>query len=137
MADTSNIPDNFTPIVGLPVQEFVSKQVDARQRLLGKKNLNSNEINYINANSAWIKMASSIYITKELLKEINEKGVIQATKTRLANLDLDEKWLGTALAEEFVLFNGVGMEGDKAGVRTCAKRTTNDVVFCNYAVRNC
>ena len=120
--------DNFTPIAGLPIDGFVDKQIKARQNLLGNKNFSPSDLNYLNSNSAWIKMASSVYVTDEKIQNyISQKEDLN----RLQYLDIDqETGKGTNLAKRFVLFNGTGIDGDRAGVRTTNSETD---IFGNYA----
>ena len=55
-------------IIGEPIEEFVSKQIDHRQKIYGS-GYNSNSIdrspevlNYLNNRNAWIKLASGVSI---------------------------------------------------------------------------
>ena len=120
--------DNFTPIAGLPIDGFVDKQIKARQDLLGNKNFSPSDLNYLNSNSAWIKMASSVFVTDEIVQNYINPG---SEKNRLQLLDLDQEInSGTNLARRFVLFNGTGIDGNRAGVRTTNSETD---IFGNYA----
>ena len=82
--------------------KWVKKQVDARQRIYGKKeNRTPEEINFLNNTKPWIKLASSVRIKDS---------------TKLAKAGLSQYGQGRNLAKNFVLFNGVSINaGDGLG----------------------
>ena len=85
-------------IIGADLQPWAKDQVDLRQRLsaktpfgIGDNELNQGEIlQYLNGKTAWLRAASSAFITRE--KSIELTG--------------DGNYLGRGLAKEYVLFNG-------------------------------
>ncbi len=52
-------------IIGNPFDERIEKQINERQRLLGRKEKNSNVISLYNAKTAWVRLASSINIEND------------------------------------------------------------------------
>jgi len=82
--------------------KWVKKQVDARQKIYGKKeNRTLEEINYLNNRKPWIKLASSVSV-KDSVK-LSKAGLLQYGQ-------------GRNLAKNFVLFNGVSINtGDGLG----------------------
>jgi len=88
-------------IIGQPLDGYVAKQIEARQKLHGsgvriKENIRTeDQLNIINSNTSWIKLASGVSISdEERLKELG------FTTPERANL------LGRGLAQKYVLFNG-------------------------------
>ena len=77
-------------IVGEPFKDYVKTQINRRQKIHGKKTRNSTEISYLNSRTSWIKLASSLDITEERLREEN----------------LQDRFIGRNLAKEHVLFSG-------------------------------
>lgn len=86
-------------IIGEGFNNYVRKQINHRQKVHGKKeNRSIKEISYLNAKTAWVKVASSVTIKSK--KD-------ELTKLRLKKLDISGIGEGTDLAKNFVLFNGV------------------------------
>ena len=89
-------------IVGEPFKKYVSDQIDVRQSIfasgLNGTNRTPQQLQYINGSNSWVKMASSVSVDddkgKAKLREI-------FNDTETADL------LGTNLAKNFVLFNGL------------------------------
>ncbi len=84
-------------VIGEPTEEFVTKQVEIRQKTYGKGYIGSTrsneDIQFMNNRNAWIKMASSVLI----------KG-----KNRIPNGSKPEAdFMGGNLATKAILFNGL------------------------------
>jgi hypothetical protein len=85
-------------IIGEGFNDYVRKQINHRQEIHGKKeNRSIKEISYLNAKTAWVKVASSVSISSKK----NE-----LTELRLKKLDISGIGPGIDLAKNFVLFNG-------------------------------
>ena len=96
-------------IIGEPFKNYVAEQINKRQEIYGS-GTNSisrtpEQIQYLNSRNAWVKLASSVYIDSE------EKG-----EKRLQEINLPYDFKGTTLAREYILFNGIGRKGDRAGI---------------------
>ena len=111
-------------IVGEKFDKFVVDQINARQTLYGRgfetSNLSSSNLLLLNGRNAWLKLASSVKVVNEEIKENSlrqtfiDSGVpLQSTKVdqlgtqRLRDLDINntEDFLGNKLAQKTVLFN--------------------------------
>ena len=96
-------------IIGEPFKNYVAEQINVRQEIYGSGTTLSprtpEQIQYLNSRNAWVKLASSVYIDSE------EKG-----EKRLQQINLPQSFKGTSLAREYILFNGIGRKGDKAGI---------------------
>jgi hypothetical protein len=86
-------------IIGEPTPSYVINQVNKRQEIHGKLARSNEELVYLNTKTAWLKLVSSVHITK---------GIQNPT---IKNLGL----LGNNLAEKYVLFNGVTNESPREG----------------------
>ena len=89
-------------IIGSPVDGFVKNEIDTRQKVFGtglSSTRNTEIQSYLNNRSAWIKLASSVNVSK--------KG-----EFRLPD-GLDSSMLGDTLAKTAVLFNGLSTVSDK------------------------
>ena len=88
-------------IIGQPLDGYVVDQVKARQTLHGsgvrfdENERNPDQINILNSNTAWIKLASGVSISKDRLKDLG------FNETERSNLN------GMGLAEKYVLYAGV------------------------------
>jgi hypothetical protein len=85
-------------IIGEKLQGYVINQINARQSLHGSgagvnsSNIRSDEqINLLNSNTSWIKLASGISISAERLREI----------------DVDATYAGMGLAKRYILSSGI------------------------------
>ena len=84
-------------IIGDELEDYVIKQIKARQTLHGSgvghtgTLRTDKQINLLNSNTSWIKLASGVSIDEARLKDIG----------------LDPSLSDTILAENFVLFSGV------------------------------
>ena len=86
-------------VVGEPFKPYVNNQIIARQKVYGSgftRNKTPQEISYLNSNTPWVKLASSVSI------EDTDAGL-----DRLKKLGLNQKSLGISLAKQGVLFNGL------------------------------
>lgn len=77
-------------LVGSNPRSWVTNQVNLRQQLLGLQNRNEHVLAWQTNNTAWIRMISSVSISKEKSKELTGS----------------ENYSNGGLAQEFVLFNG-------------------------------
>jgi hypothetical protein len=93
-------------IIGEPLDGYVTNQIKARQTLHGsgvRFNFNertSDQINILNSNTAWVKLASGVSISKDRL------GNIGFNESEKSELD------GMGLAEKYVLYAGVSSYSD-------------------------
>lgn len=101
-------------VLGSPIQDYVKRQIAKRQKIhgsgvsqtVGSENRRSlDEISYLNSKSAWCKLASSVYVNDD-----------SNGKKRLTDMGQPDTNVGTKLAKEYVLFNGLGKKGNRAGI---------------------
>ena len=79
-------------VIGLPIDDFVSKQIGIRQKKLAESIRTSEILLATNANKPWLRAASSVDLKASYLQE----------------LGLDEaKYGGSLLAKQVVLQNSV------------------------------
>ena len=81
-------------VIGLPIDDYVSKQINIRQKKLAttQGNIDTNTLLFTNSNKPWLRAASSVDMKSTYLKE----------------LGLDEaKYRGNLLAKQVVLQNSV------------------------------
>lgn len=81
-------------VIGLPIDDYVSKQINIRQKKLAttQGNIDTNTLLFTNSNKPWLRAASSVDMKSTYLKE----------------LGLDEaKYGGNLLAKQVVLQNSV------------------------------
>lgn len=99
-------------MLGEEVNEYIANQFNVRQELYSNTNNRSkNQIQLLNNQNAWIKMASGVAL------EIDEdKNLSPFAKEKLKNIEVPEgsleKYKGKELAKKFVLFNGVSSLSD-------------------------
>ncbi len=88
-------------IVGEPLSDYVAGQINVRQKAHGSGTLNNPRtpeyIAYLNSKTAWIKMASSVLITPERLKN----------ETDSSSHSINPIYAGSELAKNFILFGGM------------------------------
>ena len=85
-------------LLGEPFKQYVSKQIQDRQKIYGKKFERTNEeLQYLNSRNAWVKLASGV--------NIDQNRLIQLVGTN--NPIVTGVQPGKQLAMENVLFNGV------------------------------
>jgi hypothetical protein len=90
-------------IVGQDIRNYVVKQINIRQKAHGsgiEKERTLEELTYLNSQTAWIKLASGVSVTKEKLTSI---GFNETDSTNLS---------GNNLAKKFILFNGTSQLTD-------------------------
>ena len=95
-------------VVGERLQNWLIEQINQRQKTFGsgvKTSRTPNQISYLNSRTAFIKLASSIFF------EDDADG-----KKRLQRMGLSDSNVGSKLAKEWVLFNGIGKKGNRAGI---------------------
>lgn len=73
-------------LVGVPFEKWVEKQINHRQKVLGKTQRTPEELQYLSNNNSWVRIASSVNIKTE------------------ANLDIGTDHLP---AENYILFGGI------------------------------
>ena len=101
------------PVVGEAFKGYVNDQIVARQKMYGSgfsQNRTPQQITYLNSNTPWVKLASSVSILEDT-----------DGRERLKKLGLGVEYeKGTHLAKQGVLFNGLTpLNGNmKAGVST-------------------
>lgn len=122
-------------ILGNPFRDYVKKQVETRQRVLGKQyNLNTSDLQYYNSKTPWIRLASSVdlfttppkidlntlgistfffddKIFEPLLKKLNDTRQENLNKNgmvaKLKSLGFsDADLIDNTLAKKFILFGG-------------------------------
>jgi len=84
-------------VVGQDIEPWVATQIEARQKVHGSgidKNRTPEQIAYLNSNTSWIKLASSVYVSKS---------------SRLINSGLNSSFDGMELAKNNVLFGGTSV----------------------------
>lgn len=84
-------------IIGEGFDDYVKKQIDVRQKVLGKTTRTSEDLVYLNSKTAWLRLVSSININSEYFSKTNPNPNLQ-NKT------------GDILAKNFILFGGVSNE---------------------------
>lgn len=97
-------------IIGEPTPPYVINQVNKRQQIHGSgidKLRTNEELNYLNSKTAWVKLVSSVDITKEILNPtIKDLGLFESK-----------------LAEKYVLFNGITNESPRKGSEETYQRS--------------
>lgn len=87
-------------IIGEPFAPYVNKQIEVRQKLMGKTSNRGEEmLSWANSKTAWVKLASGVSLDGE---GEEAKKRIEA----IGNLNWDEV-KGEGLAKNFILFGGV------------------------------
>ena len=83
-------------IVGEQLYPEISEQIKVRQRIYGSQNRTPQQLEYLNARTAYVKLVSSVNIESNFLP----------TSPELINLKNQGKLNSNKLAKSFVLFNG-------------------------------
>ena len=78
-------------IIGEPLEDYVINQIKTRQKLHGSLERTPIEINILNSNTSWLKLASATSVSKDRLKEIGVDSTLSEEK----------------LAKNFILFGGL------------------------------
>lgn len=94
-------------MLGEEVNDYIANQFNVRQELYSNTNNRSkSQIQILNNQNAWIKMASGVTLETD-----ENKNLSPFAKEKLKNIEVPEgsleKYKGKLLAEKFVLFNGV------------------------------
>jgi hypothetical protein len=87
-------------IIGESFEEYVNDQIKVRQKVYGSKNRTPEQLTYLNGRTAWVRLISSVNIKNDP-NGSNEEG----TK-KLQACGLDDSYLGSNLAKEYILFAG-------------------------------
>jgi hypothetical protein len=85
-------------IVGEGFPEEIVKQIDLRQKKKGLVTRNNQALTWMNSNTGWVKMVSSVNINPERFDFVNSP------------FNGDNSKIGNTLAKEYVLFGGVSNE---------------------------
>jgi len=91
------------PVVGEPFKPYVNSQIIARQKIYGSgftQNRTPQEMKYLNSNTSWVKLASSVSISNLFDDSDGSKRLKKMGLTPNSNG-------GKNLAESAVLFNGL------------------------------
>lgn len=86
-------------ILGEGFSKTIVKQIDQRQKIYGSINRDNEQLSFLNARTGWCKLVSGVSIDPQ---NFGESAILR-------NLNLPA---GTALAKQFVLFNGVSYDFD-------------------------
>ena len=98
-------------VIGEEIRDYVRKQINARQTLHGSGvghtgiSRTGKQINLLNSNTSWIKLASGVSVSE----------------AKLIDIGLDPSLSDTTLAENFVLFSGISR------IKTNIVEETNEV----------
>lgn len=86
-------------VIGEPLESYVIEQINARQKLHGsggrEGNRTDTQINLLNSNTSWVKLASGISISSQRLQEV----------------DLPASLSGMNLAKNYILNSGISKLG--------------------------
>ena len=115
-------------LIGEPYDPYVSSQINARQKVYGKKvNRTPEEISYLNSSNAWIKLASAVEIDQDRLNILKKNNNYMAIMSQP----------GKNLAMQNVLFNGLTSYGeymDKALMNKILKESGGDFTRSDFKV---
>jgi hypothetical protein len=94
-------------LTGEGFNKIITKQVQQRQKIYGSINRSNEQLSYLNARTGWCKLVSGVSIDPQNISD----------SATLRNLTLPA---GTALAKQYILFNGVTDEtrGYRYGIAT-------------------
>jgi hypothetical protein len=87
-------------IIGESFEEYVNDQIKVRQKIYGSKNRTPEQLTYLNGRTAWVRLISSVDI------ENNPSGSNDEGTKKLQACGLDDSYLGSRLAKEYILFAG-------------------------------
>jgi len=105
-------------IIGEPFKSYVDKQIKVRQEQMGKLSDRGPEmISWANSKTAWVKLASGVFLSGS------------AAVDRLEQIGLSpiDNYLGTQLAEKYILFGGTSTH--ISGSNQLTQRSTFDQVY--------
>ena len=97
-------------IIGESFPEYVNEQVKIRQKIYGSKNRTPEQLTYLNGRTAWVRLISSVDIKN------NPSGSNEEGTKKLQKLGLDDSYLGSKLAKEYVLFAGTSNANNTTSV---------------------
>jgi hypothetical protein len=87
-------------IIGESFEEYVNDQIKVRQKIYGSKNRTPEQLTYLNGRTAWVRLISSVDIKN------NPSGSNDEGTKKLQACGLDDSYLGSRLAKEYILFAG-------------------------------
>lgn len=87
-------------IIGESFEEYVNDQIKVRQKVYGSKNRTPEQLTYLNGRTAWVRLISSVNIKN------NPSGSNDEGTKKLQACGLDDSYLGSRLAKEYILFAG-------------------------------
>jgi len=87
-------------IIGESFKEYVNQQIEIRQKIYGSKTRTPEQLTYLNGRTAWVRLISSVNIKN------NPSGSNDEGTQKLQALGLDDSYLGSRLAKEYILFAG-------------------------------
>ena len=87
-------------IIGESFEEYVNQQIEIRQKIYGSKTRTPEQLTYLNGRTAWVRLISSVNIKN------NPSGSNDEGTQKLQALGLDDSYLGSRLAKEYILFAG-------------------------------
>ncbi len=87
-------------IIGESFKEYVNDQIKVRQKTYGSKNRTPEQLTYLNGRTAWVRLISSVDIKN------NPSGSNEEGTKKLQACGLDNSYLGSNLAKEYILFAG-------------------------------
>ena len=90
-------------LIGGPYKDYVNDQIIVRQKLHGKANRSTRELQYLNSRNAWVKLASGTSMSQQRLDLLKDNPLVSGTLP------------GKDLAINNVLFNGLTAVGDVTG----------------------
>ena len=107
-------------IIGKPFEDYVTRQINLRQKLLGEgfgilnPSRKIETLNVYNSSTPWMRLASAVSIT-EGLKDLPGKSVYEQIETSgLFDGIPSSTWKGTGLAKSFVLQGAPNNQSGKA-----------------------
>ena len=102
-------------IVGEPLDPFVFDEIKHRQewQYSGFDSSRTEEqIQYLNNKDSWIKLGSSVEVGLENLQTTASEASLGLGRLKSLGFPKPEDFMGTELAEKFILFNGVSEVGN-------------------------
>ena len=106
-------------IVGEGLQPFVAEQINVRQTIHGSINRTPSQLEYLNSNTAFVKLVSAINL------ENNFNPTSQELK------DIKNKYSSNNLAKEFILFGGTNNISDtpRSGINRIGNLINNTAAY--------
>ena len=113
-------------LLGQPFEDYVNGQISARQKVHGKKNRSTKDIQYLNSRNAWIKLASGVSIKQNRLDLLKANG----------NDLINNIHPGQDLAIKNVLFNGLVQVGRSSSTTKEVQTPNMEIDFTNLNLKN-